>query len=102
MAEKRTYEIDFWVKLLANNECVVGLTYMLLQDGIKLVYDRFDEGKRTLSDMIDFLTKRQAIEEHYAKDLVKLCGRASQTAEAGQEIFLFCKIYILNCMRISF
>ena len=51
------------------------------QDGVQLVYARFDEGKRTLQDLIDWFSTRQKLEEHYAKDLQKMCSKPAASAE---------------------
>jgi hypothetical protein len=46
------------------------------------VFARYEDGKKTLTDMIEYYTKRQALEEHYAKDLQKLNSRPNQATEA--------------------
>eukprot|EP01094_Clydonella_sp_ATCC50884_P016339 TRINITY_DN2714_c0_g1_i1.p1 TRINITY_DN2714_c0_g1~~TRINITY_DN2714_c0_g1_i1.p1 ORF type:complete len:472 (-),score=161.06 TRINITY_DN2714_c0_g1_i1:125-1540(-) len=50
-------------------------------DGINAVYTRFDDGKRTLGEFIDMFTARQKLEEHYAKDLQKMCSKPAASAE---------------------
>jgi len=56
-----------------------------LWEGIKVIYDRFEEGRRTLQDLRDFLSKRQSYEDHYCKDMTKLCSKPS-TANEGRTL----------------
>eukprot|EP01120_Amphizonella_sp_Union-15-10_P011395 TRINITY_DN4816_c0_g1_i1.p1 TRINITY_DN4816_c0_g1~~TRINITY_DN4816_c0_g1_i1.p1 ORF type:complete len:499 (-),score=124.05 TRINITY_DN4816_c0_g1_i1:75-1571(-) len=52
--------------------------------GVKQVYDRFDEGKSTLRNMVKFLQERASIEEHYAKGLEKLINsKVANITEKG-------------------
>lgn len=38
---------------------------------MKVVYEHYDEGKRTLKEMLDFFKERASIEESLAKSLSK-------------------------------
>jgi hypothetical protein len=42
------------------------------KDGIKSVYERYDEGKRLMKDFVDFLKERISLEENYSKSILKL------------------------------
>ena len=64
MADRRTYEKELW-------------------DGMKKVYDRYEEGRKTAQDVAKFVTERARIEESYAKGLQGLCSKPLGTPEGG-------------------
>lgn len=54
-----------------------------LQGDIQVVYDRYEEGRKTLSELIRFFTDRIDADTSYAKDISKLVTKAYSVTERG-------------------
>ncbi len=55
--------------------------YFWLQEGIKVVYERYEEGKKTLSETIKFFNERIEADTSFGKDLQKLLNRGQSVTE---------------------
>jgi len=60
----RSFQVDLW-------------------DGVKIVYDRYEEGKRTMNDFMKFITDRLDAETSFGKDLQKAAQKAGVLSERG-------------------
>ena len=80
-------------------ELVISLR--VTQEGVPAVFNRFEDGRKTLTDMIEYFTKRQALEEHYAKDLQKLNSRPNQATEARYRVAMRRSVCALVVWRAS-
>eukprot|EP01095_Lingulamoeba_sp_RSL-Kostka_P015142 TRINITY_DN686_c0_g2_i1.p1 TRINITY_DN686_c0_g2~~TRINITY_DN686_c0_g2_i1.p1 ORF type:complete len:475 (+),score=168.75 TRINITY_DN686_c0_g2_i1:583-2007(+) len=54
-----------------------------LWEGIKPIYDRLDEGRKTIGDLSKFLSDRSKIEESYSKGLGQLMSKGTIVTEQG-------------------
>mmetsp|Transcript_37431 Transcript_37431/g.94033 ORF Transcript_37431/g.94033 Transcript_37431/m.94033 type:complete len:605 (-) Transcript_37431:129-1943(-) len=54
-----------------------------LWNGHTAVTDRFEEGRRTMADMVKFMTERQQIEDTYLKNVQKFVSKLSGFCEQG-------------------
>lgn len=82
MCARRAYSAFVYALCVVNFGTMGDKSFSIeMWDGINAVYARFDDGKRTLAEMIDMFSARQKLEEHYAKDLQKMCSKPAASNE---------------------